>query len=150
MARVSPGGRRLIQRHESLRLEAYDDGTGVWTIGWGRTAPINGQPIRPGMRITRAQADALFEEDLRRFEVGVENRLRRPATQPQFDALVSLAYNIGLAAFARSSVLARHNEGDTEGVCRAFVLWRNDGHPTEKGLVLRRASEIYRYMGGKL
>lgn len=150
MARVSPEGRRFVQRHEGLRLEAYDDGKGVWTIGYGRTAPINGEPIRPGMRITREQADALLDEDLRRFEVGVENRLRRPATQPQFDALVSFAYNVGLGAFARSSVLTRHNEGNAEGVCRALVLWRDDGKPTEQGLVLRRASEIYRYMGGKL
>lgn len=147
MAVVSEKGRKLIQRYESLRLVAYDDGTGVWTIGWGHTAGV-----RPGDAWTREQADEAFARDLRFFELGVENSLDRPATQGQFDAMVSLAYNTGfgdprrnIPGFLTSSVLRLFNAGDLEGAAEKFIEWNKGGGRIMLGLVRRRAAEIVRF-----
>jgi lysozyme len=144
MATVSPAGRALIRRFEGCRLTAYQDLKGIWTIGYGHTGP----DVRPGMTITQEQAEALLAADLARFATGVEDSLARPVTQMQLDALVSLAYNIGLGAFRRSSVLRRLNARDEQGAAEAWILWRDDGQPTEAGLARRRAAEIFLFGRG--
>lgn len=141
MAHVSQTGLSLIKRFESLRLAAYDDGKGTWTIGWGHTGPEAAR----GITWTQEFADRIFASDLRRFEISVENSLTHAATQGQFDAMVSLAFNIGEDAFKKSTVLRRFNQGDRPGAAEAFIMWDDEGMPTHEGLELRRAAEIYRF-----
>lgn len=146
--RVSPEGIALIHSFESCRLDAYPDPGSKdghpWTIGWGST----GEGIARGVRWTQEQADARFENDLTKFSGQVEKLLGdAPTTQRQFDALVSLAYNIGVGALAGSTVLRRHKAGDYKGAAQAFGMWvKNDG-ATMKGLVRRRAAEAAHYGG---
>lgn len=134
-----------IARSEGCRLRAYRDLAGVWTIGWGHT-----QGVREGMRITQVQADALLVADLTEFADGVSRLLRRTANPRQLGAMVSLAYNIGLAGFARSTVLKAHNRGDAESAARAFALWNkarvNGVRRVVAGLTARRAREAALYL----
>lgn len=117
--RVSPAGRAFIEHEEGCELTAYQDVVGVWTIGVGHT----GREVKHDMTITREQADAILSDDLQKFERCVNAECRIPPTQSQFDALVSLAFNIGIAALASSSVLRRYNAGDLAAAGAAFMLW---------------------------
>lgn len=134
-----------IARSEGCRLRAYRDVAGVWTIGWGHT-----QGVRRDTRITQSQADATFLADLAECADGVSRRLCAPANPRQFAAMVSLAYNIGLTGFARSTVLKAHNRSDAESAARAFALWnkaRVDGRlRVVAGLTARRAREAALYL----
>jgi lysozyme len=154
--RVSPAGIGLIHSFESCKLDAYPDPGSAdghpWTIGWGSTGP----GIGPGVKWTQAQCDARFGSDLAKFEDGVTRLLQgAPTSQSQFDALVSLAYNIGLdedadtiaEGLGDSSLLRKHKAGDFEGAAKGFVAWRfNDGREM-RGLKRRREAEARHYRG---
>jgi lysozyme len=144
VAHVSPEGRKAIENEEGLRLQAYRNLGGVWTVGWGHTGP----EVKDGFTITKEQADAFLEGDLRKFETGVEQVLGRPATQPQFDSLVSFAYNIGLEAFKTSTLLQRFNVGDTVGVVWEFRRWTQVKGVESPGLFDRRKREAKRFLEG--
>lgn len=142
MPQINSAGLSLIQSFEGLRLAAYVDAVGVWTIGWGHTGSVNGSPIHAGLTITRDQADELLRADLTTFEHAVNCAVNRALTPNQFAACVSLAYNIGTGAFAESSVLRRINSGDMNGAADAFELWVYGGEGVIlPGLVRRRAAE---------
>lgn len=142
---------RLIAMEEDCRLNAYLCDAGVWTCGWGETAGV-----RPGMRWTQEQADARFLASLTEYAAAVDDMTVVPTSMEQKGALVSLAYNIGLAGLRGSTVMRLHNKADFEGAARAFGLWnkaRKDGvlraHPvltarrmTEAALYLRQDPEL--------
>lgn len=134
-----------IARSEGCRLRAYRDVAGVWTIGWGET-----EGVRPGDVMTQDEADQLLCSRLAECVQGVEAALTHPATPHQLAAMVSLAYNVGLAGFARSSVLRAHNTGNPLAAARAFGLWnkaRMGGVLKEvRGLTARRARESALYL----
>ncbi|MEP3071507.1 lysozyme [Maricaulis sp.] len=142
---LSPTGRRLIQHHEALRLEAYLCPAGVWTIGWGHT----GSDVHEGLVITRDRAEELFTRDVSAFEAGVNRLVHVPVSQAQFDALVSFAFNVGLdedvddipEGLGDSTLLRLLNAGDYEGAAQEFPKWRRGGGRVLPGLVRRRAEE---------
>lgn len=138
---VSETGIELIKHFEGLRLDAYQDVAGIWTIGYGHTGP----DVEPGQVITEAEAEALLRQDLDRFERGVSDAVRVDIDQNQFDALVSLAYNIGVSAFRSSTALKRLNRGDFLGAAEAMTWWNkatiNGVRREVLGLVRRRAAE---------
>lgn len=106
---------------EGLRLETYECAAGVPTIGYGHV-------IRPGdkHKITKLEAALLLKEDVLRFARSVWNDCAdggRIPTQAQFDAMVSLAFNIGDSGFRKSSVLRRFINNDDAGAASAFLLW---------------------------
>lgn len=120
---LSPIGRAVLIDREGRRLEAYRDSVGIWTIGVGHTAAAGPPVPRAGLRITAAECDALFERDVGRFVRTVAQALPGPLPQNAFDALVSLSFNIGPAAFLRSTVLRRLRAGDREGAADAMLMW---------------------------
>lgn len=134
---ITDEGLALIKRWEGLRLQAYLCPAGVWTIGYGHTGP----DVTPGLVITEAYAEALLRQDLRTFEDGVSRLVTAPLTDNQFSALVSLAFNIGLGAFARSTLLRKLNAGDYAGAQAQFHVWNKAGGKVLPGLVNRRAGE---------
>lgn len=138
---TSAAGRAFIQKWEGCRLDAYKDVAGVWTIGYGHTSMAGPPKVVPGLRITMTEADAILARDLGRYEAGVSKAITRPATQNQFDAMVSLCYNIGEGAFARSSVVRHFNAGDMDKAAASFALFRKSGGKVVQGLVNRRAAE---------
>lgn len=138
---TSKVGIDLISGYEKTLLEAYDDGVGVWTIGTGTTIYLNGQKVKKGDTCTLVQAKSYFSHDLKRFEASVNNMVKVPLSQNQFDALVSLVYNIGETAFGESTLLKKLNAKDYQGAADQFPRWNKGGGKVLKGLVRRRADE---------
>ena len=138
---VSPFGVDLICGFEGKRLTAYDDGVGVWTIGFGTTVYPNSIKVKKGDACTEAQAKAYMAHDLKKFESAVNNAVTVPLSQNQFDALVSLAYNIGTNAFSGSTLVKKLNSNDNRGAADQFDVWVNAGGKRTQGLVNRRGKE---------
>ena len=138
---VSLFGVDLICGFEGKRLVAYDDGVGVWTIGFGTTIYPNGIKVKKGDTCTEAQAKEYMAHDLKKFELAVNGAVNIPLNQNQFDALVSLAYNIGTGAFNKSTLVKKLNAGDIRGAADQFDVWVNAGGKRMQGLVNRRAKE---------
>lgn len=143
---VSNLGVDLICGFEGKRLVAYDDGVGVWTIGFGTTIYPNGIKVKKGDTCTEAQAKEYMAHDLKKFELAVNGAVTVPLNQNQFDALVSLAYNIGTGAFNKSTLVKKLNAGDIRGAADQFDVWINAGGKRMQGLVNRRAREKALYL----
>lgn len=142
--KTGPEGIALIKKFEGLRLKAYPDpGTGgePWTIGYGTTSRAGVGKISKGMVISEAQAESMLIRSLDAYEKGVMNALKNPVTQHQFDAFVSLAYNIGVQRFSTSSVARFFNSGDVRKASDAFLLWRKGPPNVRAGLLRRRMAE---------
>ena len=151
---INTAGERLIKSFEGLELEAYPDpGTGgkPWTIGYGATLDMGGNPFKKGDTITIAQAEKLFDKDTDRFEAAVDKLTGGVATDNQFAAMVSFAYNVGEGegGLKTSTLLRKHNEGDYAGAAEEFAKWKWAGGQVLRGLVRRRAEEaaLYRMAG---
>jgi lysozyme len=140
-------GIALIKRFEGFRGRAYRDAVGVWTIGYGHTSMAGPPEVKPGMAIDRAEAAAILDRDVAMFAEGVRRLIARPLSDPQFSALVSFAYNVGLGNFRKSSVLAAVNAGSPDAVARRLQLWVKAGGRTLPGLVKRRAAEAALFAG---
>lgn len=137
--------RAMIEGWEGLVLSAYPDPVGILTIGYGHT----GADVQVGQTITQQQADALLAGDLHKFETGVNQAAGdAPTTQGQFDAMVSLSFNIGLGNFQNSTVLRKHRESDYEHAADAFLLWNKAAGQVLPGLVKRREGERAVYLSG--
>lgn len=145
--KTSQAGIDLIHSFESLRLKSYPDPGSKdgkpWTNGWGST----GMDIGPGTVWTKEQADARFAKDLARFEIGVSKAVSVNLKQHQFDALVSLAYNVGLANFLSSTLLKMLNEGYYSNAALQFGKWIFNDGKVMKGLVRRREAERKLFSG---
>lgn len=117
-------GRAALKSREGERLTAYRCSAGVLTIGVGHTSAAGEPKVRPGMRITAAESDAIFARDLGKYERPVAAALKVPVADHEFDALVSLAFNVGAGAIVKSTILRRLNAGDGAGAAEAFLMWR--------------------------
>lgn len=122
---TSEAGVRRIETFEGLELKAYPDpGTGgePWTIGYGHTGGV-----KPGEKITQADAEKFLRADLHTAEEAIRTHVKVPLSQKQFDALVSLIYNIGVGSFYRSTILYHLNAGHYARAANHFLDWRNAG-----------------------
>lgn len=140
-------GYLLIRSFEGLRLTAYLCPAGVPTIGYGSTGPhVTQEDARRGRTISRDEAEALLRRDLEPIVAKVEALVGGRAGANEFAAMVCLAFNIGVGAFAKSSVLKRHNGGDKAGAAQAFGMWNKAAGTVLAGLVRRRAAEATLYL----
>lgn len=134
--RINETGLHLLTRFEGCELTAYDDGVGVWTIGYGHTAGVS-----PGMTITQAQAEEFLRQDLEQFEAYVRDSVEVELNGDQFSALVCFCFNIGPAAFRDSTLRRLLNQGEFEAASQQFPRWnKGDGKPM-LGLTRRRLAE---------
>lgn len=140
---TSQVGIDAIKDFEGVRLKAYDDGVGVWTIGVGHTAGV-----KRGDVITMAQVDEFLRSDLKDAEDAVNNSVKVPLTQGQFDSLVSFVFNLGAGAFRGSTLLKKLNAGDYVGAGDEFLKWNKAGGRVMAGLVKRRAAERTMFLTG--
>jgi lysozyme len=120
--KTSYNGITLIKEFEGCRLKAYKDMVGVWTIGYGFT-----KNVKAGDTLTKEQCEAKLLEELQEYEAAVLSSVRGEVTQAQFDAMVSLTWNIGISGFRKSTVLKAHLRGDYQAASRAFGLWNKAG-----------------------
>lgn len=143
--KTSQAGIDLIKRSEAFRADAYLCPAGVPTIGYGHTGDV-----KLGQRVTEHQAEAILALDLERFEEAV-TRLAPAATQNEFDALVSFAFNLGVAALETSGLLRKFLASDKRGASGEFARWchaRVNGQLVVlPGLVTRRAAEAALFLG---
>jgi len=134
--RINKAGLDIIKEFEELRLEAYLCPAGVPTIGWGHT-----RGVKLGQTITEEQAEGFLLEDTHEAELAIQRLVHTPLTQNQFDALVSLVFNIGIANFKSSTLLKKLNTGDTVGTANEFNKWVYSKKIKLRGLVRRRDKE---------
>lgn len=148
---TSEAGRDFIAAREGVALKAYPDpatGAAPWTIGVGHTSAAGPPIVRPGMTIAHDEALAILAADLVRFEGAVRAAIRVPLAQHEFDALASLAFNIGGGAFAASTLARRLNAGDRPGAADAFLAWSKAAGRVLPGLVSRRRAERHLFLAG--
>lgn len=146
--KLHPRAIALLHEFEGCRLKAYmPTPQDRPTIGWGMTFYPDGRAVKMGDTITQAQADSDFAIIIGRFADKVADLIGNTVTTPtEMGAMVALAYNIGLAGFARSSVLRLHKAGDKAGAARAFGLWNKQAGRVLNGLTRRRAAEAALYL----
>jgi len=124
--KINEKGLALIKQWEGLRLNAYQDSVGVWTIGYGHTSASGKPYVHEGL-----------------------NAVKVPLTDNQFAALVSFTYNVGAGALRRSTLLKKLNKGDYDGVPAELMKWTRAGSKKLKGLENRRAAEAGLWVQGE-
>jgi len=136
----SPAATDLIKQFESLRLDAYLCPAGVWTIGWGHTAGV-----REGLRITAELAEEFLRRDIAQVNQGLATVIHVPLTQGQYDALVSLCFNLRGGALRLPSIaprlVAKINAGDYQGAADELLDIDRANGKVLPGLVRRRVAE---------
>ncbi len=127
----------LVCFYEGLKLTAYQDSVGVWTIGYGHTGP----DVRPGLTISRDQAVQLQQTDLNKAATGVDSCVSVSISQNQRGALTSFAFNLGIGNLQSSTLLRKLNAGDFSGAAAEFPRWNKAGGQVLAGLTKRRMAE---------
>lgn len=140
--RTNKNGLLLIKSFEGLRLRAYRDAVGIWTIGYGTT-----RNVRPGMTISEEQALTFLQEDLARFEKSINESVKVPINDNQFSALASFTYNVGSGAFRSSTLLRKLNRGDVRRAADELLRWDKAGGRSLAGLTRRRKAERALFLG---
>ena len=117
--KLSEDGINALIKREGIRLKAYQDTKGIWTIGIGHTGP----EVVKGYQINELMAYDLFHKDVEWAMDAVNDNVYAPMTQNQFDALVSFVFNVGAGAFKRSTMLKYLNVLDYEKAAKQFDRW---------------------------
>lgn len=145
---LSKKGLDIIKQFEGFRSAPYRDSVGVWTIGYGNTYYPSGKKVSASDKhITESEASKLKLDIINKdFSPSVNLLLKKEIeqgkiTQNMFDALISLVYNIGTSALARSSVIRHLKAGDKKSAAKAFLMWDKAKGKTLKGLTIRRQKE---------
>ncbi len=139
---ISEAGLALIKESEQLRLDAYQDAVGIWTVGYGHTGP----EVVEGLHITEDAANALLLSDLETAEKCIANSASVELTQGQYDALCSFVFNLGCMALRNSTLLRKLNTGDDAGAAEEFHKWNHAGGKVLAGLSKRRSAEAEMFL----
>ena len=139
---ISTAGVDLLTHFEGLRLEAYQDSVGVWTIGYGHT-----KGVTPSMKITESQANNLLKTELIEYQNYINEMVEVKLSQCQFDALVCWVYNLGPTNFKSSTLLTLLNQEVKFQIPEQIRRWNRAGGKVLKGLVRRREAEALMFAG---
>lgn len=126
----------LVGTFEGLRMTAYQDQRGIWTLGFGHA-----YGVEEGQTCTVDQAKAWLSQDLMIADRALQGCIHTLVNQNQWDAMCSLAYNIGGSAFAHSTLVSLLNEIDFMGAANQFLVWNKVNGEPNAGLTNRRAAE---------
>ncbi|WP_445315945.1 glycoside hydrolase family protein [Microcoleus vaginatus] len=140
---INGEGFKLLTTFEGCELTAYDDGGGVWTIGYGHT----GNDVFPGLTISQTQAEELLRLDLEKFESFVEDAVEVQINDNQFSALVCFCFNVGPGGFGSSTLLRLLNQGNYQGAANQFPVWNKVNGAPWLGLTRRRLAERSLFLG---
>lgn len=163
---LKPEMLKMLKHHEGVRFKPYLCPAVVWTVGVGRVLyqeqiklPVVRKEGYTGIirkefelrgednRVwTQEEVDALLDEDIVRFTRGVARLVNDRASDGQFSAMVSFAFNAGLGALQRSTIRMKHNRKDYEGAAESFLMWTKGGGKVLPGLVKRRQDERALYL----
>lgn len=140
---VSQAGISLIIAFEGFKATAYQDLVGVWTVGYGSIIDASGKRVTAGTMVTKTEALALLQRDVKHLTTKLVARSNNHWTQGQLDALVSLAYNIGLSRLLKSKLWQRLQAGEPWPAIKAnWLLFRKAGGKIIPGLERRRRAEV--------
>lgn len=162
---ISAAGITGVTNYEGFRKDAYVPVPGdVFTVGYGTTKYEDGSSVKPGDIVTKARAEILLKHDLNTFEKAVKNCVKVPLYQYEYDAYVSLAYNIGTTGFCNSSIPGKLLRYDYEAACKTILEFNKFRDCTKpkvvingvlqcprivlKGLDNRRKAEYQMCIGG--
>ena len=159
--KISDSGVEFIKRYEGLRKTLYKDVAGLPTVGYGHLllpdekagnyVNLGGQKVYLDRALTDAEVDTLLRQDIAPKEQNVRNAVKAQLTQSQYDALVSLCFNIGGGAFAKSSLVTSINAGNMDAAPEGFLAWSkarvNGELQVVKGLLNRRQAECSMFRG---
>lgn len=140
--KTSVNGLHQLMQREGVKLRAYKDSRGINTIGCGHTGRMSPPMVDVSMTITKLQCQQYLASDLAPVERTINSVIKKPMTQNQFDAMVSLAFNIGNGGFTGSSVVHHFNNGDIKGAANSFLMWEKPA-----SLKTRRESERKQFLG---
>jgi lysozyme len=144
---MSAAGLATVKEFEGLRLKAYKCPAAVWTIGYGHTSAAGVPEVTPKLEVTKEECEAILKRDMKQYEDGVNKLVKVGLTQGQFDALVDFAYNAGVGALQKSTLLKRVNAGKFDEVPAEFMKWTKGGGKELPGLVRRRRAEVELWRG---
>lgn len=145
--KTSENGLKFIAQWEGFSATAYMDDNDGWTIGYGTLIDTASEAHLINATITKAEALELKKKDVGFIEAAIRGQISVELNQNQFDALVSLIYNIGSGNFKNSTVRARINNRDTpERIAEAWGWWNKDDGRFVQGLANRREKEIELYL----
>ena len=126
----------LIEKFEDVKLKAYQDSVGVWTIGYGHTATVY-----PSMTITQSEAETLLYGDIQNAQRCVNSVVTVPLDQNEFDALVDFVFNLGCTALRGSTLLRAINLNSFTVAASEFEKWDHANGKVLNGLLTRRVAE---------
>lgn len=143
---VNKQGIQLVKSFEGCFLNAYLCPAKVWTIGYGSTKYTNGKSVKQGDKITQQEAETLLSDTLDEFSKGVSKLIKVELNDNQFSALVSFAFNLGVGALSKSTLLKKVNANPNDKTIeQEFMKWVNAGGKKLNGLVRRRTAESKLY-----
>ena len=144
--KLNKAGADLIKEFEGCKLKAYQCSAMKWTIGYGNTFYEDGKPVMPGHVITQDKAEQLFELIANEFAGKVAKLVPTHINPNQFGALVSFAYNCGVANLQKSTLLKKVNGNHNDPTIKAeFLKWNKAGGKVLAGLTRRREAESNLY-----
>lgn len=133
---------QLIKQFEGFKAKPYLCPAGIPTIGYGSTMYPGGRSVTlKDPMISEAQAVIILKDTLSYYVAAVNRGVLVPLNQNQFDALVDFAYNVGVGALQKSTLLKKVNAKDFQGAANEFAKWTQGGGKELPGLVKRRAAE---------
>ena len=136
----------LIKKFEGCKLVAYQCNAKVWTIGYGSTFYENGSKVQPGDTITQHRAESLLLITANKFAVEVRKLVKSNLNEKQMAALISFAFNLGIGALQKSTLLKLVNSNPSSPQIRnEFMKWINAGGKPLNGLIRRRKAEADLY-----
>ena len=140
--KISQEGLSLIKKFEGCELDAYEDAVGIPTIAYGRT-----KNVQAGDTCTQEQADAWLEHELEEYGGYVNDAVKVPLNQNQFDALVAWTYNLGPTNLNNSTMIRVLNENKLDEVPTQMRRWNKAGGKVLPGLERRRLAESLLFEG---
>ena len=140
--KISQEGIALIKKFEGCELEAYRDSVNVLTIGYGHT-----KNVKEGDKINQDEAEHLLQEEMPEYEGYINDMVKVPLKQNQFDALVCWVYNLGPTNLGESTLLKLLNAGDYHTTPSQIKRWNKAGGETLQGLIRRREAEALLFEG---
>ena len=149
-ANISDTAKKIIQHHEKLRLEAYTIGDGMITVGYGHASPEKKSPYKVGDSITEEKANQLFSDDIKIAENGVKRiikawenpKIESKITQGMFDAMVSMAYNMGVGGLRNTEFIQLIKAGKFDSAGEKLKTTKI------KSCIIKNGQKIYVEMPG--
>tara|TARA_R100000664_G_scaffold19652_1_gene28783 strand:+ start:1241 stop:1684 length:444 start_codon:yes stop_codon:yes gene_type:complete len=139
---ISEEGLSLIKKFEGCELKAYRCAANVLTIGYGTT-----KGVTEDMEITKEEAESILKEEMHEYEGYINDMVKVPLKQNQFDAMVSWVFNLGSTNLSSSTLLKKLNNSEYDEVPSQIKRWNKAGGKVLDGLIRRREAEALLFEG---